>query len=100
MTIGLRPNTWFSPLLSVLDSQHPEWRPLLAAIDEAGVEAERPSWVDSVPAVQSLGRGDRPLLDGAVIELAPHTVARWISRVLSVNPVAPGVRRALTARGI
>ncbi len=31
-------------LLTVLDAEHPEWRPLLLVIKEALREAERPQW--------------------------------------------------------
>ena len=37
----------------VLDAQHPEWRPLLAVIEEALREANDPRWVRQVPTLRA-----------------------------------------------
>jgi len=71
-------------LLAVLDAEHPEWRPLLLVIEEALREAERPQWARLVPALEHSGRGGRPLLDGAVINLAPRLVGRWVRHILGI----------------
>src|SRR3989442_14115589 len=69
-------------LLAVLDAEHPEWRPLLRVIKEALREAERPQWARLVPALEHSGRRGRPLLDGAVINIAPRLVGRWVRHIL------------------
>src|SRR5438093_709429 len=46
-------------LLTVLDAEHPEWRPLLLVIKEALRETERPQWPRFVPALEHPGRGGR-----------------------------------------
>jgi FdhE protein len=74
--------------LSGLGVQHPEWRPLLAVIDEALREDDDPRWAGFVPALHHAGAGGRPLLDGAVIEVAPKFVARWTRRILKVAAAA------------
>ena len=71
-------------LLAVLDAEHPEWRPLLLVIKEALREAERPQWARLVPALEHSGRGGRPLLDGAVINVAPRLVGRWVRHILGI----------------
>jgi len=71
-------------LLTVLDAEHPEWRPLLLVIKEALREAERPQWARLVPALEHPGRSGRPLLDGAVINLAPRLVGRWVRHILGI----------------
>jgi FdhE protein len=90
-------------LLTVLDAEHPEWRPLLLLLKEALREAERPQWARFVPALAPLGRSDRPLLDGAVINVAPRLVGRWVRHILGVaaaagTEVEPIARRITTGR--
>jgi FdhE protein len=75
-------------LLTALDAEHPEWRPLLAVIKEALREAERPQWARFVPALEHSGRGGRPLLDGAVINAAPRLVRRWVRHILGIATAA------------
>ncbi len=77
-----------SRLLTVLDAEHPEWRPLLAVIKEGLREAERTQWARFVPALEHSGRGGRPLLDGAVINVAPRLVERWVRHILGVATAA------------
>jgi len=77
-----------SLLFTVLDAEHPEWRPLLAVIKEALREAERPQWARFVPALEHSGRGGRPLLAGAVINIAPRLVGRWVRDILEVATAA------------
>ncbi len=71
-------------LLTALDVEHPEWRPLLAVIEEALREAEHKQWTGCVPALEHPGREGRPLLDGAVMIVAPKLVGRWIRRILAM----------------
>ena len=68
--------------LTALHLEHPEWRPLLAIVEEAMREAQRPAWGRVVPALGHAGRDGRPLLDGAVISIAPGFVGRWVRRLL------------------
>src|SRR2546428_11287084 len=75
-------------LLTVLDAEHREWRPLLAVIKEALRETERPQWPRFVPALEHAGRGGRPLLDGAVINAAPRLVGRWMRHILGIATAA------------
>ena len=75
-------------LLTVLDAEHPEWRPLLLLIKEALREAERPKWARFVPTLEHSGRGGRPLLDGAVINAAPRLVRRWVRHILGIATAA------------
>jgi len=82
--------------LSGLGVQHPEWRPLLAVIDEALREDDDPHWAGFVPALHHAGAGGRPLLDGAVIEAAPKFIARWTRRILKVAAAAGTEVSALT----
>ena len=69
-------------LLTALDLEHPEWRPLLAVIEEAMREAQRPQWARLVPVLAHSDSDGRPLLDGAVISAAPGLVGRWVRRIL------------------
>jgi FdhE protein len=90
-------------LLTVLDAEHPEWRPLLLLLKEALREAERPQWARFVPALAPPERSDRPLLDGAVINVAPRLVGRWVRHILGVaaaagTEVEPIARRITTGR--
>lgn len=75
-------------VLTTLDAEHPEWRPLLAVIDETLRETERPQWTRLVPALEHPGRGGRPLLDGAVINVAPRPVGRWVRHILAIAAAA------------
>jgi FdhE protein len=70
-------------LLSTLALNHPEWRPLLVLIAETLRETERPQWARCVPALEHHGRGGRPLLDGAVFNVAPRLIDRLIRRILA-----------------
>ena len=88
------------PLLSVLAVQHPEWRPVVAGIDEAVREGARPSWARAVPAIRYNGRGGRPLLHGAVIELTSGEVARWIVRILDVKASAGDATPVALSRAV
>ena len=90
-------------LLTVLDAEHPEWRPLLLVIKEALLEAEGPQWARLVPALAHAGRSGRPLLDGAVINVAPRLVERWVRHILGVataagTEVEPLARRVTAGR--
>jgi len=71
-------------LLAALDVEHPEWRPLLALIDAASREADRPYWARFVPTPGHDGRDGRPLLDGAVIAVAPKLIERWVRHLLAL----------------
>ena len=71
-------------LLAALDVEHPEWRPLLVLIEAAQREAERPHWARFVPAPGHQGREGRPLLDGAVISVAPKLIERWVRHILAL----------------
>ena len=75
-------------LLTVLETEHPEWRPLLAVIKETLREAERPQWARFVPALEHSARGGWPLLDGAVINVAPRLVGRWVRHILGIATAA------------
>ncbi len=86
-------------LLTTLDAEHPEWRPLLAVIEEALREAERPQWARFVPALEHPGGGGRPLLDGAVINVAPRLVGRWVRHILGVAAAA-GIEVEPVARAV
>src|SRR3989442_4558458 len=77
-------------LLTVLSAEHAEWRPLLALIEEALQEIERPAWAHSVPALERSGPGPEPLLSRAVIKVAPRSIERWIRRVMAI--AAAGAR--------
>src|SRR3989442_5020259 len=75
-------------LLTALHREHPEWRPLLAVVEAAMREAQRPEWARVVPALGHSGSDGRPLLDGAVLGVAPSLVARWVGRILGVAAAA------------
>ena len=75
-------------LLAALDVEHPEWRPLLVLIEAAQREAERPHWARFVPALEHQGDGGRPLLDGAVISVAPKLIERWVRHILALAAAA------------
>src|SRR2546428_13193881 len=77
-------------LLTVLSAEHAEWRPLLALIEEALQEIERPAWAHSAPALERSGPGPEPLLSRAVIKVAPRPIERWIRRALAI--AAAGAR--------
>src|SRR2546425_1332793 len=86
-------------LLTCLDDEHPEWRPLLVLIEEALHEAERPQWARFVPALTHQRRGGQPLLDGAVINVARRPIGRWIRRVMAVAAAA-GARVESLAKAV
>src|SRR5207245_9407002 len=71
-------------LLTVLETEHPEWRPLLAVIKEALREAERPQWARFVPALGHSARGGWPLLDSAVIIVTPRLLASCGRPILGI----------------
>ncbi|OLD76869.1 MAG: hypothetical protein AUG87_06805 [Candidatus Rokubacteria bacterium 13_1_20CM_4_70_14] len=73
-----------------MSAEHAEWRPLLALIEEALQEIERPAWAHSVPALERSGPGPEPLLSRAVIKVAPRSIERWIRRVMAI--AAAGAR--------
>ena len=91
-------------LLTVLETEHPEWRPLLAVIKEALREAERPQWARFVPALGHSARGGWPLLDGAVINVTPRLVGRWVRHILGIATAAwtevDPLARRITAGGL
>jgi FdhE protein len=90
-------------LLTALRIAHPEWRPLLALVEEALREVERAEWRDAVPAIAHADPGPEPLLSGALITLARRPIERWVRRVMAtaagVAPEAP-FADAATARRI
>jgi FdhE protein len=69
-------------LLTALGDEHAEWRPLLALIEQALREVERPVWAAAVPTLEHYDPGPEPLLSGAVIHIAPRLVGRWVRRVM------------------
>ena len=69
-------------LLTALRLAHDEWRPLLALVEEALREVERPEWREAVPAPVHRDPETEPLLSGAVIALARRPIERWVRRVL------------------
>ena len=77
-------------LLTVLNAEHAEWSPLLALIEEALREIEHPAWAQSVPVLERSGPSPEPLLSGAVINVAPRSIERWIRRVMAI--AAAGAR--------
>jgi Protein involved in formate dehydrogenase formation len=83
-------------LLAALNVEHPEWAPLLAVVDQALREAERPAWARFVPALRHPGDCGRPLLDGAVVTVAPSVVGRWVRRLLEVAAAGDSNVEALT----
>jgi len=90
-------------LLTALRIAHPEWRPLLALVEEALWEVERPEWRNSVPAIAHPDPGAEPLLSGAVITLARRPIERWVRRVMVTAAGAgpePPFLDAKTARRI
>jgi FdhE protein len=80
-------------LLTALRIAHPEWRPLLALVEEALCEVERPEWRDAVPAIAHPDPELEPLLSGAVITLTLRPIERWVRRVMvtaaGVGPEGP-----------
>ena len=71
-------------LLSTLDAEHAEWRPLLSLVEAALAETERPVWAESVPAPQHSAALGQPLLSGAIIRIAPGPVRRWVHRAMTI----------------
>ena len=68
-------------LLTTLSADHPEWRPLVALIEETLREVGRAPWSACVPAVVVGGGDGRPLLHGASITVAPRLIERWVHRI-------------------
>ena len=89
-------------LLTALRIAHPEWRPLLALIEEALWEIERPEWRDSVTSIPSRRPDPEPLLSRAVLAVASNPIERWVRRVLvtaaGMGPEAPFVDAASASR--
>jgi len=75
-------------LLDALRVEHPEWRPLLVLIEAALHEAESPDWARFVPVAGHQAPDGRPLLDGAVISVAPKLVGRWVRHILELAAAA------------
>ena len=71
-------------LLSTLDAEHAEWRPLLSLVEAAFGEMERPVWSESVPAREPSAAIGEPLLSGAIIQIAPDAVRRWVHRAMTI----------------
>jgi FdhE protein len=71
-------------LLSTLDAEHAEWRPLLSLVEAALREMEWPVWAESVPAHGQSAAVGEPLLSGAVIQIAPDPVRRWVHRAMAI----------------
>jgi len=71
-------------LLSMLDAEHAEWRPLLSLVEAALGEMERPVWSDSVPARGHSPATGQPLLSGTIIRIAPGPVQRWVHRAMAI----------------
>jgi len=71
-------------LLSTLDTEHAEWRPLLSLVEAALGEMERPVWLESVPAREQSAALGQPFLSGAVIRIAPGPVRRWVHRAMTI----------------
>jgi FdhE protein len=95
--IATRPD---GDLLTALRLAHPEWRPLLALVEEALREIERPEWRQSVPA--PCDPPSEPLLSGAILTVGRRPIERWVRRVLEtaagIGPAAPFVDPAATRR--
>jgi FdhE protein len=89
-------------LVTALGIAHPEWRPLLALVEEALWEVERPEWRDSVPALAHPDPAAEPLLSGAVITLARKPIERWVRQVLvtaaGMGPEPPFVDATIARR--
>jgi len=71
-------------LLSTLDAEHAEWRPLLSLVEAALGEMERPVWSESVPAREHAAAIGEPLVSGAIIQIAPDPVHRWVHRAMAI----------------
>ena len=71
-------------LLSTLDAEHAEWRPLLSLVEAALGEMKRPVWSESVPAREHSAALGQPLLSGVIIQIAPDPVRRWIHRAMTI----------------
>jgi len=71
-------------LLSTLDTEHAEWRPLLSLVEAALGEMERPVWSESVPAREHSAANGEPLVSDAIIQVAPGPVRRWVHRAMTI----------------
>ena len=71
-------------LLSTLDAEHAEWRPLLSLVEAAVREMERPVWSESVPAREHSAANGEPLVSDAIIQVAPGPVRRWVHRAMTI----------------
>jgi FdhE protein len=72
-------------LLSTLEAEHAEWRPLLSLVEAALGEARRAVWSASVPAREHLVATGPPLLSEVVIQIAPGPVRRWVHRAMTIT---------------
>jgi len=89
-------------LLTALRLAHSEWRALLALVEAALREIERPEWRESVPAPAPRDPESEPLLSGAILTVARRPIERWVRRVLEtaagIGAAAPFVEPAATRR--
>ena len=69
-------------LLTTLSLDHPEWRPLLVLVEQTLREMDRAPWTPCVRTRKAYRGDERPLLDGAIITVAPGAIDRWIHRIL------------------
>jgi len=70
-------------VLNALGAEHPEWRPLLAVVEQALLEAEHLVGAGFMPELERSNSDDQPLLSGAVIHVTPRLVERWVRRVVT-----------------
>jgi FdhE protein len=70
-------------ILTTLSLDHPEWRPLLVLVEQTLREVDRALWTPCVPTRKAYRGAGRPLLDGAIITVAPGAIDRWIHRMLN-----------------
>ncbi len=71
-------------LLSTMQAEHVEWRPLLSLVEVALGEMERPVWSEAVPPRDHANVAGQPLLSGAIIRIAPGPVRRWVHYALMI----------------
>jgi len=74
--------------LATLHAEHPQWQPLLVLIEAALGEAERPYWARFVPVPGHQAHDGRPLLDGAIVSVAPRLIGRWVRHLVSLAVAA------------
>lgn len=71
-------------LLSTMQAEHVEWRPLLSLVEVALGEMERPVWSEAVPSRDHVNVAGQPLLSDAIIWIAPGPVRRWVHHALMI----------------